>query len=285
MVPTPFEHIRAALAPAAAQGQLYALIDLACAPEGLHHVTGQRAPAGAWCLFENGIDDNAAAAAPWLWALPHAPASAELDRSIELGLLYPAVTWLASPLGAATLRQRLARRLDVVLPGNIELLLRYFDPRILSALGPLLTPEQAGAFFALGNAWWALDPAGQLHRQPLSAPPVDALQAALPIQAPQEAALIALSECNHLHADLHRAAPAAWRELPPETRWPWVQRQHAAAAQWRLQSFDDKLRLCLLALREGEAFAQRDPWPRLMPAVAAGEISLRQAFEQATEAA
>lgn len=87
-----------------------------------------------------------------------------------------AFTLLCSSCTLAELHAHLVRFTEVQLPGNVEMLLAYWDPAILGTLvgqvgddslhvpGPVLTPNQLHALLNPLTAWWYRDRESRWHR-------------------------------------------------------------------------------------------------------------------------
>lgn len=275
------EALLALLAEAGDGEIVYLLVDLAADAQALSYLTGSQRPAHARCLFEGTNDASAAAAAPWLWPLPdQAPRRRlALSRAVELATRRPCLSAICSRLPMDGLFRRLQRRLDVLLPGEHEILLRYYDPRVLSELPHCLRPALMERFLAVGRRWITVDQRGDACVLHCTSPETDPLTDPLRLDEGEEERLLVLSECNHLAVELDIAAPDAWQQMPSAHRWPWIQRAHSVSQQLGLQSFDDRLRLCLLTLREGEGFETQVRWKERLQPLVEGKATLLQVIE------
>jgi hypothetical protein len=78
---------------------------------------------------------------------------------------------LVSPLDITALHAQLRQRTELMLPGNLRMVLRYFDTRSLPLLPRLLTEPQYAAFTACAAEWHYLDRAGEVQRLPAPTQP------------------------------------------------------------------------------------------------------------------
>ena len=76
----------------------------------------------------------------------------------ELERLAPSVSWIDSRYGLATLAPMLTRRLRCEIDNGQEVVLRFYDPRILLGLPSALTAQQKRYFFAPVTSWTAWEP-------------------------------------------------------------------------------------------------------------------------------
>lgn len=122
----------------------------------LHSQRGLNMP-----LLRDTDGEALADAGPWLFDL-------EQDRGWlgvfeELSQQRPAVVWLLTEKPLNILAQLLQARLDTELPDGQRALLRFYDPRVLGKLQPVLDKEQRHSFFDAAHAWFWLED-GQLKR-------------------------------------------------------------------------------------------------------------------------
>jgi len=200
--------------------QLYFLLDHAGLPGLLRNL---EQCAIRWVsLFDDTRESAALKAAPILVLLgrqgaPLAPHF--LHWLAEHALYASAVTMLDSPLPIDVLRRRLVARLDVTLSENMDMMLRFFDPRILAQLRITLTAEQSAAFFSVASTWWYLDRAGVVTGFDTAFAPVDAACIPLVFHQKQECALIDASEADQVLALLNREIPNLMARIPPGERY------------------------------------------------------------------
>jgi hypothetical protein len=256
---------------------LYAVVDLATAPHAMRRLSPGLPLQAARCLFEGGIDANAQAVAPWLVALTDADGGALLKRTIDLALERPAVVWLASSKPMDVLAGHLARRVDVKLDDGQELLLRWYDPRILAHLAGALEPDAAAAFLSAAKRWHTLDQRGHHGVHAGSDDAFDRLPQPWLLPPPSEAALLRLSECNHLMRQLHAMAHPAFEQISPQHRWDAVTRWHAEIDRLALNDLENQLLLCLYMAHHPLDHADSPAWQAVAARVEGGSLSLAEA--------
>jgi hypothetical protein len=137
----------------------YALIDCAAHDDAFAQLT-TRFPDAQWrSLFAETPEAHLQSAAPLLIALDP---TAE-DKSIFMWLIekeraHPSVTWIKSHFGLPTLAMMLTRRLQCRINDDEDVVLRFYDPRILLGLSSALTGPQKKFFFAPVSSWTAWEP-------------------------------------------------------------------------------------------------------------------------------
>jgi hypothetical protein len=219
-VPINFRSVVANHLAAHADAQLYFLLDHA-GLSGLVRELDQCAI--RWIsLFDDTRESAALKAAPIFVHIgrQEAPLTGRfLDWLAKHGVCASAVTLLDSPLPTADLRRRLVARLDVTLSENMVMMLRFFDPRILSQLRITLTAAQSAAFFSVASHWWYLDRAGMLIGFSAAFLPADAACIPLVLHQKQEFALVDASEADHVLALLTQEVPNLMASIPPCERY------------------------------------------------------------------
>jgi hypothetical protein len=130
--------------------KLYVLID------GLAYEahTGERLssiPGVNRALFDGTPDEALAYAGPWLFQADQV--EDQWSALLAFEAVQPAVSWLIASLDMEGLAQVLQLRLNLTLPSGQTALLRLSDPRVLSNLFSIMTPEQKTAFFYLIEEW------------------------------------------------------------------------------------------------------------------------------------
>jgi hypothetical protein len=245
----------------AAHRDLYAIVDLASAPGGLTAVAGKAHDDGL-CLFDHALADRARNASPWLIPLDNAGGDRRLARSCALARRAPAVVWLASDLPVQALFQRLERRLDVRFADGTELLLRYFDPRILDLLHAHLEPANRASLFRAAHGWVWLDRDGMLQRHEADDAAL-ADEAALPMQltATEEAALVAATQAGQVLTQTLARWPADLMRLNGSARFALARRACAQADALRLHSLSRQVQLLMLAAAHGADYFDGPAWP------------------------
>ncbi len=260
---------------------LYALIDLASVPNGLRVLKLQQSPDSA-CLFEGTIQANAEAVAPWLLRIGNADSERRRLRDcVDAALTYPALSWIVTPLSLDELLTRLRRRLDARLPDSYDVLLRFYDPRVLPMLSARLHEPQQRAFFCVCSQWLYLDRDDKLQRiESVAAREGDILETMLELDANQQNALIAAAEIDVILNDLGNVNMQPFMEMTRTQRYHFAARQLAHTRDLKLEQPHEAMTLCMLALTLGEDFVQQPNWQAALDQVRERQITLDQAIEQ-----
>lgn len=229
-------------------------------------------------------------------ALQVAPILVELSRNGALTIPQPSAVWLCaeakytssmllieSSLPISVLSQKLAFRLDAQLPGCIDVLLRYFDPRIFDALLGVLTAPQMNTFLSVAKQWHYVDRRGEIKTVISDEQDGQALETLLVLSSQQEAALVKKSLPDHVGALVKSAVPEEFGRIP-SVDWHDFLCYHINMAQEMNINLPQELSLyCSLALIEGEGFFETGPWPDILRRVKNEEITLYGAIENCSD--
>lgn len=223
-----------------ADAQFYFLLDHAGLPGLLPMLNGCRAQ---WVsLFAGTRESMALPVAPILVRVgcqDNLLPSFLLDWIAQHGAFTSAVTLLASPLTMEALQCRLVARLDCKLSENMEVMLRFFDPRILAQLRITLTAEQARAFFGVASHWWYIDRAGELVGCDAAFADADPVCIPLVLSQAQEFQMVDASEADQVLALLHTNVPNLMREITKARRYDLVVKNICEARKAGLNSIHD----------------------------------------------
>lgn len=260
---------------------LHICVDLASAPEGLRRVTGERNLHRAQCLLGNARTTNASDVSPWILACPQDRIDSWLSRSVALAKEFPAVTWLFGPLPTAELVSRMRRRVDVQFTDGSELLLRYFDPRILFELKAALSEETRLAFFSPAERWCALDRDGSLFEASSNfSPDGDPLNAPLVLNESEEQALLLASEAGQVLAETLKRWPDDLLRIRPQARFDLVKRCCLEADSTGSGNLADKVLLLMHVAAQAEGYLQTPEWLALRELLRRKERTLLSLFEE-----
>lgn len=189
------------------------------------------------------------------------------------------MTCLASALAASELAARLRRRLDAILPDEVECINRFFDGRISPHLHACLDDQQRSEFFSLATQWlvvghdytWQSLACHFAEHDPYSGP--------LAISTRQEAYLIdhcypyaLIEHFERTDADLLDGVPAA-------QRYRFFKDAMAAAEEYGIERSSDITLFCTLSMTRGASFHEQAPWPEKLKAVQAGTASLQDVLK------
>jgi hypothetical protein len=235
-------------------------------------------------LFAGSKEENALSVAPLLFRID-TDGSGVQHRALlnwvgENGAYTSSLLLLASPLSMHELAHRLTRRLDGVLPEDIEIMLRFFDPRIFEQLMQVLSAEQKQAFLSVAHRWWFADRRGKLQDVAAIFSEADIHEIPLMLTVAQENALLDASEPDQVAELLLSGVPDEYLALQPPQRHDFILRHVASARLLGITATHELALYCALALLHGEQFATQENWQSGLQGVLAGTMSLEQAAQQ-----
>lgn len=237
----------------------YAIIDSAQRPH--FHQRLERLGVRYLSLFEGQAESNLVDIAPLLVDYPERDENPGLTREIErLGALKPAVSVLVSDLELheLALHFRDFHLIKVPEQGGREMLLRWYDTRILPVWSDLLTALQQATFFKSIRQWRYFDRFGDMQELILPVPPPDTLPALPPLrlEPDQYARLLDACEPDVAIAQLRRVIPDEMRRVPARTLYPFVSTHLDGSRAHGVQQLDDHVQYLLLALYTSGGFAR-----------------------------
>jgi hypothetical protein len=251
--------------------RLYCLVDHAGMP-GLHAEL-MRAGVPWTSLFAASREAEALKAAPLLFPLDEEARKAHsqlLPWVARHGSFTSSMIMLSSPLALDELGRRLARRMNARISENMEVLLRYFDPRVFEALIPELEADQRDAFTGVADCWWYVDRTGNPVPQRAAYDAADSFDSPIVLSAQQEFALVDASEIDQVAAQVHSTVPDLYMPMGAPQRVAFLRRQMAAANAEGIVATHELALYCGLALMYGEDFSLESPWPEVLEQVRAG---------------
>ncbi len=248
----------------ASQGdtRLYGLIDHAGMPGLLRQLT--MAKAGWVSLFEGAKEANALSVAPILFAINVDDQGLQrrglLQWILEQGRYSSSLSLIASPLAMPELAKRLALRLNAVLPDQMEVMLRFFDPRVFEQLMLVFSVPQKQAFLDLGSSWFFLDRSGKLIRCPSIFSTDDTWPISFELSVIQQDALIDSCEPDQIAELLRNGVPDAYQQVPLPEQYGFIVRNMASARSFGIHATHELSFFCALALLFGEKFMEDKKW-------------------------
>lgn len=139
------------------QTYTYALLDCSAHEHAFRDLTTRFADVQWKSLFDGTPEEHLVTAAPLLIATPR-----DNDKLIawleELEQASPSVSWIGSPYALPVLAPMLTRRLQCEINDDQQVVLRFYDPRILLGLPSALNAQQKRYFFAPVSSWIAWEP-------------------------------------------------------------------------------------------------------------------------------
>lgn len=254
--PIDFRTIAEELLAAHPKSNLYFLIDHAGMP-GLHRRL--RNSSVPWSsLFDGSNEANAWQVAPFL-VLAGSEGRVRMFRDLftwigENGTYSSSVVMLASPLEMASLRHQLAARFVTKLSGNMEAMLRFYDPRVLESLFRILPAEQARAFFSPAEFWAYVDRAGKLVGVATAFEAEDKLYAPLVLSEKEEFALLESCEIDQVLNLLGQNMPALMATFPLADQSMLVDQAISMAKQHGIDSVYKFSLYAAVSFSQGDSF-------------------------------
>ena len=229
----------------------YAVIDSAQRPH--FHERLERLGAHYRSLFEGTAEASLLDIAPLLVAWPDTAVHARLEAEIrQMGTQRPGVTLLWSALELDELAKRLRTFHLVKVPekGGREMLLRWYDTRILPALLELLLPAQRAALLEGVQRLQYFDRYGDLQEWPLAEVDDAGLPALPPLRLDQQqyTRLLDACEADVAIAQLRRVIPGEMKRVPYRSLYPFVVKHMQDTIAHGVDQVDDHVQYLLLAL-------------------------------------
>lgn len=228
----------------------YAVIDSAQRPH--FHARLERLGARYRSLFEGTAEAGLLDIAPLLVAWPEAAHTA-LDTEIgQMGAQKPGVSllWSALELDELARQLRAFHLARVPEKGGREMLLRWYDTRILPALLDLLRPDQRAALLENVQRLQYFDRFGELQQWPLDATSEAGLPALPPLRLDEQqyARLLDACEPDVAIAQLRRVIPDEMKKVPYRSLYPFIVDHLQDTMTHGVDQVDDHVQYLLLAL-------------------------------------
>lgn len=232
-------------------------------------------------LFDGTKQENALPAAPILFHLQlntNDPVHERLLNWVaERGTYTSSMMFLASPLPLLELARRLTARLNATVSGGMDVLLRFYDPRVFERLVSILTSRQKDLLFGVGTLWWFTDRQGKLTDVSAIFHPEDQFEPPLELTAQDETALLDASEPDQVDDLLRKCVPDEYSAVSLRDRHNFVTGQIRVAREFGVVATHELALFCALALRHGEGFERAPQWSRLFEEIKSGAGSMTQA--------
>lgn len=197
--------------------------------------------------------DAGAGAAPYLICLGKGTSAEHaIAYTIRKAMETHAISWLASPLPMLELARRLGWRTEAKLSGNMEMLLRYYDTRVLPNVLSVLTPDQAAIFSSIADAWWYVDRDSRLCSCACTFAENDAVASPIAFSQSQEDMLTDLAFPDTVLAHLQESQHDLISRLGRGEQHAFIKRQIARTRALQLNTMAEILACCVIALVEGE---------------------------------
>lgn len=260
------------------ENYLYCLADHAGMPGLLGELDSAKL---SWVsLFEGSSERNALQVAPLLFALneeANKQHSHFLRWLSEHGTYTSSMLLLSSPLNTADLQRRLTLRLNARVSGQMDVMLRYFDPRTFEGLLSVLTPHERADFLNVADCWWYFDRSGREVVWPASSESVERFSSPLVLSEAQEFGMLDASEPDQVAQQLTTMMPDHYRRIALPQRHAFLSRHMAEAKTAGIVSTNELVLYCGLALLYGEEFARQPAWQLVLERVRSGRIKFSDA--------
>jgi Domain of unknown function (DUF4123) len=193
-----------------------------------------------------------------------------------------AVSVIDSTLDLEPLAAALTARCTVRLPDDMNMVLRFFDTRVMTALIDAQEPKQKDAFFSCATHWLYSGREGSLDVAPTAGQAGhDSFVTPLTLIQRQQNELIDAGEADLVIGLLANANVEPLIELPVAKRHIVVSQFLADAKAWGLSETPDFTGNCCLALSIGPDFATLAPWKQWLPEIKAGHLKFGEALARA----
>lgn len=230
----------------------YAIVDSAQRPHFQERLEKLRTP---YCsLFDGTSEEALKDIAPLL--IEHTGNLTEeslLNRELRnLGEHKPAVSYIVSDTSIDALAKHFRNFHLIRVPeqGGREMLLRWYDTRILPIWLQLLNPDQHAAFFSPISEWLYFDRFGDMHELPLPDPLTEGFPALPPLSLDkgQYDQLLDACEPDAAIAQLRRVIPDELRQIPLRRLYPFVETHLRDSLAHGTVMLDEHVQYLLLAL-------------------------------------
>lgn len=231
----------------------FAIIDSAQRPR--LHERLDRLGVSYQSLFAGQAEESLIDIAPLVVAIEaaHPAISAAITR---LGEGKPAVSYIETELELADICSHFGQfHLVKVEPEGREMLMRWYDTRILPEWDHCLTPAQKALFYQGISGWQYYDRNGRLECLHL-----DNTQDVLPIFPPmvldavQYEHLLRSSTPDALIAELKRILPDEMRSIKKSSLYPFIKRHFGVALEAGVTGFFDQIQFMLMVLYSSGEF-------------------------------
>lgn len=238
-------------------------------------------------LFEGTKEANALSVAPLLFRIEVDPRNLRhgglLSWIGERGTYTSSLMFLASPLSLRELARRLTERLEGIISENMEVLLRFYDPRIFEQLLLVLSDEQRSDFLCAASCWWYVDRRGDPQAVHSEFSNTERFTSPLILTASQETELVDRSEPDQVDEQLRLSLPNEYALLALPLRHKFITDQMAAGRHFGISSTRELSLYCSLALFYGSNFAERSNWSSTLIEIQAGKRNLTETVAGLTE--
>lgn len=221
---------------------------------------------------------------PFLIKLDDAANAARYTRTLATlcneGCYASAISVLDASQTLECMAQAATQRCYAQLPDGSDVLLRYFDTRIMAALTNILDAEQHAGFLSCASTWWFAGREGQmLHATEIPSDQSWPFTSPVKFSLKQVAALTEATLPDGLLDTLIHSNLKLLIETPYPRRYSLIRQLVADARSWGLKARSDLVTYCVVALEAGAGFERSAPWSDLLDRVAKDEIRFADALQ------
>lgn len=238
-------------------------------------------------LFEGTTEENALSVAPLLILIGQASMKMRnggfLTSVCERGAYNSCLMLVASPLSLSALASRLTTRLDAKISQGMEVLLRFYDPRVFEQLVQYLSDQQRKDFLSAGSAWWFVDRRGEIQAVDAQFSPAESFHSPLLLSARQEHELLDASEFDQVAEQLRLSVPRELSQVMPPKRYEFISKQVTAAREFGINSTSELSLYCALAFVYGAEFSDLPEWSTRLRLIREGKHDLTSLVSSLSE--
>ncbi|MTW11044.1 DUF4123 domain-containing protein [Pseudoduganella eburnea] len=202
-----------------------------------------------------------------------------MQRLHDIGQHSFSLLMIATPLEPQVLAKSLAKRMDGILSEGEEIVLRFFDTRVLPQLLEVMNEHEQRIWLSVATGWWYSNRDGTTAHISSEFQPQDAHLAPQLISDEQLSYLLEASEIDQIAYLLESNLLEQFHRMCPIERYRLLQSKITAARALRLANLGDLALFCGLAFLHGAQFDTQAPWCDILARVRDGELTLDQAVE------
>ncbi|NKI68179.1 DUF4123 domain-containing protein [Collimonas pratensis] len=239
----------------------YALVDGAFAPDAVAALLGKAVNRQAASIYTDTPLQGFEELAPVLILMPRGEADRleALSEWLELSNGKPMLSFVASTLDLAQIKQHFASFLQIRDESNMRYTLRFADTRMTSAILECLPSQEKQAWLGGMAAWWLIGRSGNVQQLGGTNAPVAAQPNAWHDMAVSDAQVIQLhdrSEADSVLSTLYETMPKAFAGHRPSTLYQQTSRALLHLDQQQIHDHQLRLRQ-VAALLNTPQFDQR----------------------------
>lgn len=197
----------------------------------------------------------------------------------ENGQHSSSVLLMASPLGTQGLAQALSKRVDGILSEGEEIVIRFFDTRVLPKLMGVMKDDERKVWLSIASGWWFTNRDGMTEHIESEYQLHDNLHPPLSLSDDQMSRLLDASEVDQIAYLLESNVPEQFQIINPVDRYRLLRAKMTTAKELGITKLGDLALYCGLALLHGSDFDVQPPWNDVLLRVKASEMTLAQAVE------